>query len=296
MDKMEQSVDVWIRQNNHSQPTIAKLLSRHLASKPVCQWLGDWNINPKERAKEIADHAKSNDALFQIVLYNIPNRDLGGFSANGVQSRSSYLSWVREVATGILSGEGFIIVEPDALAHAVELDADKKRDRLDLLRETVTILRNCCKNARIYIDAGHPGWLTANVATELLLQAGIQIADGISLNVANSHTTESCFLYGVQITEAISERHGMIIDTSRNGAGRAPPQITGIDTWANVPTNKLGQAPTLRRNELNVFSHRLHGLLWVKIPGESDGPYNGAPSSGVFWPTGALRLIGEQGS
>lgn len=292
LDITEQQVDRWIRDNTYSKPELAGHFKKHIGGKPVCQWLGDWNVNPRKTAKEIAEHAKANNSLFQIVIYNIPNRDNGGFSAGGSTSRGAYISWVRDVTAGIGSTEGIIIVEPDALAHAHELDPMRREQRLDLIREVVTLLRNRCRNAHIYIDAGHPVWLHPYVATELLLKAGVRLVDGIALNVSNSQTTESCYRYGVQITEKISERHGIMIDTSRNGAGPPPPHITGVDAWANPPTNRLGDAPTLKVKPPNIFCHRLHGLLWIKIPGESDGAYKGAPAAGVFWPSGAKRLIG----
>lgn len=296
MDLMEQQVHHWIRQNKHAKPQFAQLFDKHIAAKPTCQWLGDWNPNPYERAKEIADHSKANSALYQVVLYNIPDRDNGGFSVGGSQTTTSYLSWIRKVAAGLSSSEseGFIIVEPDALAFSAVLNDGKKRDRLKLLREALEILRTECRNAYIYIDAGHPGWLDPATAVDLLWDAGIQIADGISLNVANSYTTESCFLYGTKILDSISAVLGIIIDTSRNGAGPPPPEITGEDRWINAATNRLGHSPTLILQQPDLTPLRLHAMLWVKVPGESDGEQHGAPLSGLFWPEGAVVLIAKE--
>lgn len=291
LDVTQQAVDGWIEENKHTNPHMAELFSRHLTNKPVCHWIGDWTTDPKLRVIDIVNHAKETDSLYQLVLYNVPNRDLRGFSAGGTESRDKYLSWIREVAAGVGSAEGVIIVEPDALAHSLELDQNRRDERLRVIRDAVTIIRGKCKNAHIYIDAGHPTWLKAEVAVELLTKAGIRLIDGISLNVANSHTTETCYQYGLRILEAISDSHGMVIDVSRNGAGPPPPQITGTDAWANVATNRLGQAPTLSVQSANNFSSRLHGLLWIKVPGESDGEYKTAPAAGLFWPEGAMTLV-----
>lgn len=288
---METQVDRWVKDNATSKPVMAKLFRQHIANKPVCQWIGDWTPNPKQAAVEIVRHAKANNALFQIVLYNIPNRDTGGFSAGGAGSRDSYLSWITAVAAGISSTEGIIVLEPDALPHAIELDSNRRAQRLALLREAVMILRKKCKKAYIYIDAGHSDWLDAEVATELLIKAGIRFANGISLNVSNSQSTTKCYEYGLKIVRNISADHGIIIDTSRNGNGPPPPHVTGVDTWANPPTNRLGEAPTLRVLPPNNYTNSLHGFLWIKVPGESDGAYKSAPAAGVFWPEGALRLV-----
>lgn len=291
LDVMETQADTWIRFNKETKPELASLFKQYLGNKPVCQWIGDWTPNPRQATADIANHATVNNTLFQLVLYNIPNRDTCGFSAGGAGSKANYISWIGAVAAGIGSVEGIIIVEPDALAHAVELDANRRDQRLALLREVVAILRKKCKNAHIYIDAGHPNWLSHEVAVELLIKAGLRFAHGISLNVSNSQLTENCYKYGLKIVESISEVHGMVIDTSRNGFGAPPPHVTGVDAWANPPTSRLGRAPTLRVPPPNIFSNRLHALLWVKVPGESDGAYKGAPGAGTFWPEGALRLI-----
>lgn len=294
LDVMATQVDKWIQNNKYTEPELVALFKKYLANKPVCQWIGDWTVNPRQTVKEIVSHAKANNVLFQIVLYNIPNRDAGGFSAGGAGSRQDYISWMHEVAAGIGTVEGIIIVEPDALAHAVELDCNRRDQRLTLLREVLTLLRKKCKNAYIYIDAGHPDWLSHEVAIELLLKAGIRMVNGISLKVSNSQQTDNCYKYGLKVLENISQVHGMVIDTSRNGNGPPPPHVTGVDSWANPPTNRLGHAPTLRVSPPNIFCNRLHGLLWIKVPGESDGAYKDAPPAGSFWPKGAKTLIGEK--
>jgi len=239
LDIHPQQVHRWMYENKYSDPVRVDLF-RILASRPSCVWLGDWTPNPRSTAKDIADHAKANSALFQIVLYNIPNRDAGGFSAGGSGSREEYLAWLREVASGLANAEGIIIVEPDALAHSHGFDAPRKESRLSLLRDTAVLLKKKCKNALVYLDSGHPDWLTVPTATELLLKAGIRHVDGISLNVANAQPTEDCYRYGMQILSVISSTHGILIDTSRNGAGPPPPSITGHARWANNPNLRLG--------------------------------------------------------
>ncbi|MFI2363014.1 glycoside hydrolase family 6 protein [Promicromonospora sp. NPDC019610] len=93
-----------------------------------------------------------------------------------------------------------------------------------------------------------------------------------------------------------------VVDTSRNGRGAwAAP--TGVypdaETWCNPPDRGLGQRPTTDTgNEL------VDALLWIKIPGESDGecfrglggpedPERGMvdPPAGQWFPEQARELI-----
>jgi endoglucanase len=61
-----------------------------------------------------------------------------------------------------------------------------------------------------------------------------------------------------------------VIDTSRNGKGPwSPPAavFTDAQVWCNPPGRGLGDPPTtMTGNEL------LDAKLWIKVPGESDGP------------------------
>ena len=55
--------------------------------------------------------------------------------------------------------------------------------------------------------------------------------------------------------------------------------------WCNPPGRGLGTRPTTATGSVTVDA-----FLWIKLPGESDGPCNGGPAAGTFWPDGALAL------
>lgn len=93
-----------------------------------------------------------------------------------------------------------------------------------------------------------------------------------------------------------------VVDTSRNGQGAwaAPEGVyPDAETWCNPPGRGLGQRPTTDTgNEL------VDALLWIKIPGESDGqcfrglggpedPERGMidPAAGQWFPEQARELI-----
>ena len=93
-----------------------------------------------------------------------------------------------------------------------------------------------------------------------------------------------------------------IIDTSRNGAGswKAPDgKYEDAEAWCNPPERGLGRRPTLKTGDPYI-----DGFLWIKVPGESDGPcHRGtsgpadpargivAPAAGGWFPEQARELI-----
>jgi endoglucanase len=112
-----------------------------------------------------------------------------------------------------------------------------------------------------------------------LRQAGIGRARGFSLNVSNFNATADETAYGHTVAAAVGGKP-FVIDTSRNGLGRAPDSA-----WCNPPGRALGQPPTSQTGDPLVDAY-----LWIKAPGESDGSCNGAPAAGVWWPEYALGL------
>lgn len=284
--KYAQQVDDWLKEN--SGPNADKIQEK-IAGRATAVWLGDWIEDIGAKASEIRDETIEQSAKYTIVLYNIPNRDCGQFSAGGVDGSAVYKSWIDELAGGLKGAMGVVILEPDALTLTDCLSDDLKKERFELLTYAVTTLKSV--GAIVHIDAGHARWLSVDVVSERLQEAGVEEADGFAINTSNSVDTEESVEYGDKIVEMIGGGKGYIIDVSRNGAG--PPAGLGPnggqETWCNVPTIRLGQEPTFDGSE---FSCNVHGLLWVKTPGESDGECSGGPPAGEFWETGALRLAG----
>ena len=111
--------------------------------------------------------------------------------------------------------------------------------------------------------------------------AGIR---GFATNVPNFRSTQDERIYAESVREQL-HRLGVddvhyLIDVSRNGA--SVPE----GDFCNPDAARIGQRPSL------YAGTALDGLLWIKNPGESDGPCDGAPARG-FWPDGALRVMGE---
>ena len=87
--------------------------------------------------------------------------------------------------------------------------------------------------------------------------------------------------YGTDLIARLGLETHFVIDSSRNGNGPA----AGPDNWCNPPDRALGQAPTPDTDDPTLDAY-----LWVKRPGESDGPCNGGPPAGTWWPEYALDL------
>ena len=93
--------------------------------------------------------------------------------------------------------------------------------------------------------------------------------------------------YG-KVIRGLGVSKNFVIDTSRNGNGPAPS-----NEWCNPSGRALGQRPAYPPDESTIEG--LDGYLWVKVPGESDGPCNGGPGAGGWWREKALELARNAG-
>jgi endoglucanase len=168
-----------------------------------------------------------------------------------------------------------VILEPDALAHGECAD-----DRFDTLAYAVTALKKQA-GARVYIDAGHAGWVDAGTMAGRLKSANIAAADGFSLNVSSFQTNADSISYGSSISSQVGGK-SFVIDTSRNGKGPSG------GAWCNPPGRGLGSKPGS-----DTGNPLVHAFLWVKRPGESDGSSaecNGGPGAGQWFQSYAIEL------
>ncbi len=153
-----------------------------------------------------------------------------------------------------------------------------------MLQSAVTGLK-APGGTHVYLDAGNPGYRSVGVMAARLNQASIGQADGFSLNVSNFYTTSELVSYGTSLSALVGNKH-FVLDTSRNGNG-----ILSGDQWCNPGGRALGAAPTTSAN----LGALVDALLWIKVPGESDGTCNGGPGAGVWWSEYALGLARRAG-
>ena len=222
---------------------------------------------------------RAHPALPIIVIYSLPDRDMGMYSRGGSLNRRRYYDFVEEIAIGIGEREPVVIFEPDGLAMVPNMLSDQAAERLDIMRGGLVLLDSLC-NATVYVDVGHSAWLEAEVAGKMLTDIAVpSCIRGFSVNVSNYRTTAESIRWAEQVAEHTCYKH-YVIDTSRNGSGPMGAE------WCNPPGRSLGVPATQ-----DTASDLCDAYLWIKVPGESDGQCNGGPAAGQFWPEYADQLV-----
>ncbi|MFI5009613.1 MAG: glycoside hydrolase family 6 protein, partial [Solirubrobacterales bacterium] len=258
-----------------------------IASQPVAKWFGNWSYGHGGTAGDVnwwVSAATAAGALPVLVAYDIPWRDCSQYSSGGAANAAAYEQFIEAIVQGIGSRRAVVILEPDALAELECLSAEKQATYYSLLSFAVSHL-NKSSSISVYLDAGNAHWQAAATMAARLRKAGVAQARGFSLNVSNFDTTASEAGYGEAIAKALSTGAHFVVDTSRNGQGRAPG-----GAWCNPPGRGLGANPTA-----NTGNSLVDAYLWVKTPGASDGTCNGGPSAGQWWPEYALGLAQRAG-
>lgn len=260
----------------NSNPSGATMM-RYLAAQPTAVWLGEWNANVSQDVHALVVAAQAAGTVPTFVAYAIPERDCGGYSSGGTNNPSAYSAWISQIASGIGNGKAIVVLEPDALAQLTCLSSADQATRLSLIRTAVTALKQN-GGTRVYVDAGHSGWVDPATMANRLTEANVAHADGFALNVSNFMPTADETTYGKAVSQLTNNAH-FIIDTARNGNG-------SDGTWCNPSGRAVGQKPTVATGNALVDAY-----LWLKVPGESDGSCNGGPSAGTWWPSYALGLV-----
>ncbi|MEU3250795.1 glycoside hydrolase family 6 protein [Streptomyces sp. NPDC006997] len=265
----------WRRQGRTED---AALLNR-IARRPSALWPAG-EIDPAPLVRTAVAGARRGGRTVVFAAYNIPHRDCGQHSAGGAADAGAYRQWIGKFADAIGDAKALVVLEPDAVAHIVDgcTPGDLHAEREQLLSEAVQRLKSQPRT-RVYLDAGNPDWIRDPAKlVEPLRRAGIAQADGFALNVSNFQTNETTTAYGTRLSKALGGKH-FVVDTSRNGKGPLP----GV--WCNPPGRALGTAPTT-----DTGLPAVDAFLWVKRPGESDGPCQGGPAAGRWWAEYALGL------
>jgi len=251
-----------------------------LAEQPTAVWLLPEKF-PLETVHttvgEIADAALAAGDMPVFVVYGIPDRDCGNFSAGGL-SEADYPVWVSAIAAALTTRAAIVILEPDALGLATE--CGNVDQRVAQLRQDVDTFAPTL--ATVYLDAGHSDWLKAPVIAELLNRAGIADVRGFATNVSNYNTDAEEKAFAEQVSGLTNGAH-YIVDTSRNGVG-------SNGEWCNPTGRALGVLP-----EATTDGGLRDANLWIKQPGESDGTCNDGPIAGEWWNERALQLANAAG-
>ncbi|MFQ6309943.1 glycoside hydrolase family 6 protein [Lysobacter capsici] len=213
----------------------------------------------------------------------MPGRDCGSHSGGGAGSPEAYRTWISSFASGIGNRRAVVVIEPDALAQLDCLAADQRSVRIGLLQHAAREFKARAPNALVYHDGGNASWIAADEMARRLNSAGARDLRGFALNVSNYHTTADSNAYGAAVAASLQRQFGyskaFVVDTSRNGNG-------SNGEWCNPGGRKLGAGSQNSATGAEM-------LLWVKVPGDSDGKCGIAPNTpaGEFSPDIATRLI-----
>ncbi|MEU4391221.1 glycoside hydrolase family 6 protein [Kribbella sp. NPDC023855] len=269
----------WVRQNpGHADAT---LIRTQIAEKAGGRWFGNWSGDITAATRSFTTAADSADKLPILIAYNIPGRDCGSHSGGGAGSPEAYRTWISRFADGIGTRPAVVIIEPDALAQLDCVPAAEKQTRLDLLKYAVNQFASKNPNTWAYMDGGNATWIEAGEMARRLKLVEVGKIRGFALNTSNYYTTAQSVTKGNAIRGAVGGGQ-FVIDTSRNGNG-------SNGEWCNPAGRKLGDTS---RNG-NHVSGTVDMLLWLKVPGDSDGSCGigtGIPA-GTFSPVLAKRLI-----
>lgn len=267
------------RSGNHAAATRLSAIADH----PTARWLTGAADDP-DVAALIVQAAVIQGTVPVFVLYNLPQRDAGaGLSAGGAGNAAAYTAWATRIAHALDNHRAIVIVEPDGVAAVADhrLSGEAAAERLATLRKTVTTLVSN-PDLFVYLDAGNPGWTSPKDMAGPLEAAGVGQTRGISVNVANFYTDQDSARYGNAVA-AVTGGAGVIVDSSRNGTGPAPPEKL---SWCNPPGRALGRPPAIAPDDAPV-----QAWLWIKQPGDSDGAcHPGEPPAGQWWREYALGL------
>jgi len=247
-----------------------------IADQPVATWLTDPSVRVTgQTVRRVVRSAEQQHRTPVFVLYAIPDRDCGSYSAGGTDE-DAYLPWVRSVVRAMAGSHAVVLVEPDSIAQ-VHVCERLGEDRLRLLDRAVDELAG--HGLTVYLDGGNEDRVPVATMARWLRQAGVDRTQGFATNVSNFYRVDQERAYADRLADAIGGDPHYVIDVSRNGQGWR-------GGWCNPEGAGLGQAPHVTRG-----TTRLDALLWVKTPGLSDGTCNGGPAAGQWWESYALALV-----
>nr|WP_165143116.1 glycoside hydrolase family 6 protein [Microbacterium endophyticum] len=269
---------------SESEGAAEQAAAEYLAAAPTAYWLTP-ELDPigevGTRVLNLVNEAREQDAALAVVVYGLPERDCGQYSAGGLDD-ADYDTWTSEIGAALSSASAadlqkIIILEPDSLALAPQ--CDNVDARMTQLHDAVERLAGT--NVWIYLDGGHSNWLAASEMASLIQQVGVSdTIRGFATNVSNYQPTYAEFEYAHQVSDALGGSHA-IVDTSRNGAEQAESE------WCNPAGQLVGAAGGTYGDDV------VDTNLWIKPPGESDGECNGGPVAGAWWSESAVQLTSD---
>ncbi|WP_460719798.1 glycoside hydrolase family 6 protein [Nocardia heshunensis] len=245
-----------------TDPQVRDRLER-LIRTPVAEWLPhDLDVTTATIHQDIS-RAHTADSIPMFVAYNIPGRDLHGESGGGQTGADAYRQWIRGVSDAIGQDAAIVVLEPDALAHATEMNDADRAARLSLLGYAYGQLLQHNSKTAVYLDVGNSTWVDPSRVADLLRSVSpAQPVAGIALNVANRRPENEIRAYATRIEQAYGHQLFVMIDSSVNGAANTADLVD----WCNPKGQRIGTVPGTRFDRDAMVTH-----AFIKNPGQSDG-------------------------
>ncbi|MEU4690822.1 glycoside hydrolase family 9 protein [Actinoplanes sp. NPDC023714] len=269
----------WVAANPNDSRAAA--IRTSIAGKAGAAWFGNWSGDIRTAVDTYVSGAAATGTVPILVAYNVPGRDCGGESSGGAGSPAAYRQWISDFAAGVAGRPAVVIIEPDGVALVDCLSEAERATRFGLIAHAVSAFSG---RTWTYVDGGNASWVDADTMASRLVQAGVAGARGFAVNVSNFFTTAESSAYADAVNAGLAARgraaKPYVVDTSRNANGGT------AGDWCNPAGVKLG-TPS------RVSTSGPEFLLWIKVPGDSDGDcgrLRGIPA-GTFDPDLATWLI-----
>ncbi len=210
----------------------AREAAAYLAAQPTAVWLtpeefGVGEVGPAVTA--LADEARQQSAILTLVVYGLPERDCGQYSAGGLPP-ADYPVWTTEIGEALRAASdvhAIVVLEPDSLALAPECgNVDERTAQLRAAIEDLQFRRRLGLPRRRALELA-----PVDQMADLLRQAGVQDARGFATNVSNYYDSDAEIDYAHRLSDALGGSHA-VIDTSRNGRGRTGSGATRRSAWS----------------------------------------------------------------
>lgn len=163
-------------------------------------------------------------AIPTFVIYNLPYRDCGQYSAGGAAGTAAYQAWIDGIVQGLGNRRAIVILEPDGLGlipnYVSSLDgssnctmpidpalpadaAPTPENRFAQLTYAVDALATA-PNVDVYLDATHTAWQNVGESADRLIKAGALRATGFFLNASNYQFTANLVQYGAWVSQCMA--------------------------------------------------------------------------------------------
>jgi endoglucanase len=268
-----------------------------IATQPQFKWFGAWagRRSPRRTMRKYLRRVDEQmpGSVPQLVSMRHEGRECHSrYTGGGRRGDALTRSWWRGFARAVGNRRVVIGFEPDALGTMDCLTRSRRGARLRLLRYGVRLMSRL-PNATVYLDAGASDWEGPRETARKLRAIGVHRVRGFMLNVTHLDWTHRNVRHGLRISRLVGGKP-FVINTSHNGNGplhyrrwisRSRNIWRRVNVWCNPPNSALGSPPTTR-----TAHPRVDAYLWVERPGYSNGPCNGGPKAGAWWPERALML------